>query len=119
MAQGSAKLGTNKKTGGQEKKMTATRKAKKVGKKFAKPKGRKADEARPDIAVSKALAKKAEVQTSAKAIASGVTVEMTDLRESGKIELKTQLKTRNKKENRALKLTDRLKSQLRKLGRDV
>jgi hypothetical protein len=117
MAQGSIKLGTKKKSGGQEKKLAIAKT--KVGRKVSKPKGRKATEERPDIAISKALAKKAEVQTSAKAIAAGSTIELTDVREKGKIELKTQLKNRNKKENRALKLTDRLKVQLRKLGRDV
>jgi len=118
MAQGSVKLGINHKSGGKEKKLAIAKKTK-VGRKVSKPKGRKADESRPDVAISKALAKKAEIQTSAKCIASGTTIELKDVRENGKIELKTQLKTRNKKENRATKLTDRLKVQLRKLGRDV
>ena len=89
------------------------------GRKAFNPKGRKAVEFRETVETSKALARKTEAYASAKALAHGSRFFLTDVKEVGKQELKTQEKMRNKKEEKEKKMDQRLKEQLRKLGREV
>jgi hypothetical protein len=121
MAQGLGKL---KKTPGAQKRKTAAHKKKKQatitkGRKHYNPKGRKAEQQRPQVAISKAINRKNEALISAKAVSDGTKFALRDVSELGKTELQAQQKARTKKEDKATRLTDRLKDQLKKLGRDV
>lgn len=125
MAQGLAKIGkaaasapNKKKSGGAAQKRKNANVATK-GRKTYNPKGRKAVELRENFETSKALARKTEAYVSAKAIARGSRFFLTDVKEVGKNELKTQEKLRNKQEEKEKKMDQRLKEQLRKLGREV
>jgi hypothetical protein len=120
MAQGSSnKLGGSRKSGGSQKRKSNKQiSCHKGPRKIYKAKGRKAGEARPDVATAKAINKKNEAIVSAKAIASGTRFYLNDVKAVGKKELSAQEKVRNKKEDHQKKLSGRLREQLRKLGRE-
>ena len=118
MAQGLAKVAkARKQSGGAQKRKNA--KVVSKGRKTYNPKGRKAVEFKEDNETSKALARKTEAYVSAKAIARGSRFFLSDVKEVGKKELNVQEKLRNKKEEKEKKMDQRLKEQLRKLGREV
>jgi len=62
---------------------------------------------------------KNETAVSARAVGAGDRFFLTDLTDKGKKKLNDMERERNKKEDRATKLSDKLRDQLRKLGRDV
>jgi hypothetical protein len=117
MAQGNGKLGKapNKSTGSQKKKVVTKKKLGK-GRKEYTTKGRKGEHARDIKEATKAINKKNEALASAKAVGSGTSFFLNELKEAGKSELKKQHQQRNKKEANAHKLTDRIKDQLRKIS---
>jgi hypothetical protein len=119
MAQGNGKLGKANKSAASQKKRSVTKKKLGKGRKEYATKGRKGERARDVKEATKAINKKNEALASAKAIGSGTCFFLSELKEAGKSELKKQHQQRNKKEENAHKLTDRIKDQLRKLGRDV
>ena len=57
--------------------------------------------------------------TAAKALGAGNTFSLNDIKETGKKRLKELNTEKRKKEHNAAKQSDRVKEQLRKLGRDV
>ena len=117
MAQGSAKLARAKKSAGGQKRKVVTKTKK--GPKHHAAKGRKAQAKQETTQVTKSINRKNEAIASARAIGAGNTLFLKDLKEVGKSTLKQQARDRLKKESNASKLTDRMKDQLRKLGRDV
>ncbi len=119
MAQGVAKIakGLRKKSDGAQKKKSA--KAVSKGRKTFNPKGRRAVEFKETAETSKALARKTEAYVSAKAIAQGSRFFLSDVKQAGSEELQVQEKVRNKKEEHEKKIDQRLREQLRKLGREV
>mmetsp|Transcript_44087 Transcript_44087/g.134238 ORF Transcript_44087/g.134238 Transcript_44087/m.134238 type:complete len:121 (-) Transcript_44087:1771-2133(-) len=120
MAQGKGNFGAAKKSAGSQKKK-AVRQKKKVSKgwKTHAAKGRKAQSARAEAETSKAINRKNEAFVSAKAISAGDKLFLTDIKESGKKELADQSAAKRKREGKSTKVSDRLKDQLRKLGREV
>ena len=119
MAQGSGKLGRSKKSGGAQKRKTVRSKMAGKGRKHHAPKGRKAVGARDDMETTKAINRKNEALISARAVGDGTKFFLNYVKEVGKKELNEQVKARNKKEDKATKLSDRVKQQLKKMGRDV
>jgi hypothetical protein len=117
MAQGSAKLSKAKRSAGSQKK--AAKHVLSKGRKTYKPKGRKATETRTDVDTTKAINRKNEAVVSAKAMSEGTRFFLTDMKAKGKKELTEQEGARNKKEIKEKKMEDRIKEQLRKLGREV
>ena len=118
MAQGMKKAGKAKtKSGGAQKRKATIGTGK--GWKTCHAKGRKAIEGRDDIHTSKVLARKTEAYLAGKAISKGTRFFLNDVKDVGKKALDVVYKERNKKEDREKKMNERLKDQLRKLGRDV
>lgn len=119
MAQGSGKLPKSKKsTGSQKRKVVAKKKVSK-GRKLYATKGQKGFAAKQGVETTKAINRKNEATVAARAIGAGDRFFLNDIKEVGKKELNQQTKERSKKERNAHKLTDRIKDQLRQLGRDV
>jgi len=122
MAQGSAKLAKKQKSGGaQKRKAVRGKKTVHKGNRDFKPTrgGNKNAAALEDAATTKAINKKNEVAIAAKAVAVGTQFFMSDVASKGEKEMKKQLKERNKKQSKGGGAADRLKAQLRKLGRNV
>lgn len=124
MAQGSGKL--NKAGGGKSShkrgKAAVAAKKKKVskGRRHHRPRRTHAVASlRAESDIAKAINRKNEAIISAKAVGEGTRFFLGDVTAAGSKELKAQMQTRNKKETKAEKMTDRVKEQLRKLGRDV
>jgi hypothetical protein len=115
--------GLKKNIGGKKKSAAAVKKQEKQkvtkGRKTVGAKGRKADYAKQIMETSKNIAKKNELAASAKAVASGHTFFLNDIKEYGKKELEKQNRQRNKTETKSTDLTKRLKDQLRKLGKET
>lgn len=105
------------KSGGSQKRKRATKKAK--GRKYHAPKGRKAIQQRAELETTKAINRKNESLISARAVGNGTRFFLSDVKEAGQKELKAQVQARNKKQDKATKVADRVKEQLRKMGRDV
>ena len=116
MAQGSGKLGKSKKSVGGKRKKVVKKKQLNKGRKAINPKKLAA---KADSETSRVINLKNESIVAAKALNHGTRFFLTDVAKRGKVEASTQLRKRDKKEDKATKLTDRLKDQLRKLGRDV
>ena len=122
MAQGSklVKRPSGKKvSGGAQKRKAVRNKMAGKGRKHHAPKGRKAVSSRPDMDTTKAINRKNEALISARAVGDGTRFFLSDVKEAGKKELKTQLQTRDKKEDKATKFSDRVKKELTKMGRKV
>mmetsp|Transcript_7848 Transcript_7848/g.11292 ORF Transcript_7848/g.11292 Transcript_7848/m.11292 type:complete len:121 (-) Transcript_7848:230-592(-) len=119
MAQGGAKLGKAKKSAGSQRRKQTVKKTAGKGRKAYKAKGRKGVVEREKNETTKAINKKNEALVSARAVGSGDRFFLKDIRETGKKEIDELKKEQYRKENRAAKVTDRLKIQLKKLGRDV
>lgn len=119
MAQGLKKSigGKKKKSGAAVKKQQKQKVTK--GRVTISAKGKKAIFAKQNMETSKNIAKKNELAASARAVSSGHTFFLNDIKEHGKKELEKQNRKRNKAENKSTDLTKRLKDQLRKLGRDA
>lgn len=117
MAQGSAKLSKKPKSVGASKKKFVRTKTVTKGRKERQHKNNaaKAD----DISTTKAINRKNEACVAAKAVAVGTQFFLTDIATKGKSERNKKLGERNKKQEKASGTSDRLKAQLRKLGRDV
>jgi hypothetical protein len=114
MAQGGKiKLAKAKKSGGSQKRKAVKKPSK--GWKHHAAKGRKAAVVRREVETSKAINKRNEAVASAKAINAGNSFFLSDLKQKGDKELKQQARERSKKENKATKVSDRLKQQLHKL----
>mmetsp|Transcript_1964 Transcript_1964/g.2748 ORF Transcript_1964/g.2748 Transcript_1964/m.2748 type:complete len:120 (-) Transcript_1964:44-403(-) len=119
MAQGSGKLGKANKSSGSRRRKAQKHLTYKGRRKAYNPKGKKAVQKREETETSKAINRRNEAILSAKAINSGTRFFLNDVKEVGRKEIDDQLKLRNRKEDREKKLSDRLKGQLRKLGRDA
>lgn len=120
MAQGNLRMGAAKKSKGSQKRKTMNAK-KKVpkGRKNHVPKGYKGYLAKQQAETTKAINRKNEALTSAKAMGGGNTFFLSDIKDQGAKELAEQESARGKKEDKKTKLEDRLKDQLRKLGKDA
>ena len=117
MAQGSAKLGKAKKSAGAQRRKAKCAKAISKGRKQFNMKGRKQNNsAREELMTTKSINKKNESIVAAKAVSVGTKFFLNDISEKGSKEMNQQLKARSKKENKATKVSDRLKAQLRKLN---
>mmetsp|Transcript_14299 Transcript_14299/g.22045 ORF Transcript_14299/g.22045 Transcript_14299/m.22045 type:complete len:120 (+) Transcript_14299:62-421(+) len=119
MAQGNGKLGKGAKSSGSQRRKAQKNQAYKGRRKVYNPKGKKAVQNREETQTSKAINRRNEAILSAKAINCGTRFFLSDVKEVGKKEINDQLKLRSKKEDREKKLSDRLRGQLRKLGREV
>mmetsp|Transcript_5600 Transcript_5600/g.7969 ORF Transcript_5600/g.7969 Transcript_5600/m.7969 type:complete len:121 (-) Transcript_5600:256-618(-) len=119
MAQGGAKLGKAKKSAGSQRRKQVVKKTVGKGRKAYKAKGRKGAVEREKNETSKAINRKNEALVCARAVGSGDRFFLKDIRETGKKEIDQQNKERYRKENKSAKVTDRLKDQLKKLGREV
>eukprot|EP00567_Pseudictyota_dubia_P001553 CAMPEP_0197465338 /NCGR_PEP_ID=MMETSP1175-20131217/64489_1 /TAXON_ID=1003142 /ORGANISM="Triceratium dubium, Strain CCMP147" /LENGTH=120 /DNA_ID=CAMNT_0043001349 /DNA_START=2160 /DNA_END=2522 /DNA_ORIENTATION=- len=120
MAQGKGKFGAAKKSAGSQKKKAVKQKKKtSKGWKTHAAKGRKAHVAKAEQATSEAINRKNEALVSARALSAGDKFFLSDIKDSGKKELAEQNEAKTKKENKSTKVSDRLKDQLRKLGREV
>lgn len=121
MAQGSGKLGKSKKSAGGQKKAVKSKKTLHKGRKQFSIKGKKKNSVavRAELDTTKAINKRNEALVAAKAVSVGTAFFLSDIKEAGQNEIKAQTKQRNKKENKASKVSDRLKTQLKKLGKDV
>ena len=120
MAQGTAKLGKARKSGGSQKRKTVRAKALNKGRKSFNVKGRKNNfAAKEEKATSKAINRKNESIIAAKAVSVGTKFFLGEITESGTKEFNSQLKARNKKQDNATKVSDRLKAQLKKLNGEI
>ena len=122
MAQGSAKLAKKKKSGGAQKRSVVRAKTVSKGRKDRKVKRKNnhSSAVRAEIAATtKAINRKNEKAIAAKAVAVGTQFFLSDISTKGKAEMEKQIKERNKKQDKASGAADRLKKELRKLGRDV
>jgi|EP00979_Chaetoceros_neogracilis_P018051 hypothetical protein len=112
-----------KKTAGKKKSVAATRKlqSRKLskGKKAFKAKGRSAALAKQETDTSKAINKKNEVTASSRAINSGNTFFLQELKDAGKKELQRRKRNQIRDEKKTNTLSSRLKDQLRKMGKDI
>ena len=118
MAQGSGKLGkANKSAGSRKRKVVRAKSSLSKGRKnFNANKGRTNNAAaRQEKATTKAINRKNEALIAAKAVSVGTKFFLNDIKESGTKEVNRQSRNRSKKENKATKVSDRLKAQLRKL----
>lgn len=123
MAQGQGKLSA-KGGGGGRRKSKAAQKKQAVKAKTATKNRRKHFSASRHVAsraaeeqTTKAINKKNESLIAAKAVGVGTKFFLGDITEKGSKELERQVKQRDKKQQGS-KATDRLKDQLKKLGRD-
>ena len=119
MAQGSAgnKLPRKQKSSGAAKKKAVRTKTVTKGRKERKHKN--ISEKVEEMATTKAINRKNEAGVAAKAVAVGTQFFLTDIASTGKSEMNKKLKERNKKQGKTSGTSERLKVQLRKLGRDV
>lgn len=109
MAQGNHKLGKKKKSGGAQKRKAGN------ASKHKRKGGNKIENNKAKIATTKAINRKNERIVAAKALNGGTNFFLKDISERGKNESKRQLATRDKKQNKPSKLTDRLKQTISKL----
>lgn len=113
MAQGSRKLAKPKKSSGAHRRKTAVKKKLGKGPKQFASKGAKRNKQQEET--TKAINRKNEALVSAKALNSGSSFFLSDIKEVGKKELNKQVKERNKKQLNAQKLTNRIQDKLKKL----
>lgn len=120
MAQGSAaKLQKKTKSAAAAKKKVTRTKTVTKGRKECKHKHNIAEKWE-QIATTKAINRKNEAGVAAKAVAVGTQFFLTDIASTGKTEMNKKLKERNKRQGKTTSgASERLKVQLRKLGRDV
>jgi len=114
MAQGSGKLGKaggRKKSGGSQR-----RKNVKVAKKRNKGSSKVETKDKFIVAATKQINRKNERVIAAKATNSHTKFYLNDLTQKGKNESQRQISTRNKKQGKATKLSERLQVQISKLG---
>jgi hypothetical protein len=71
-----------------------------------------------DLETTKTINKKNEVMVAAKAVSVGDRFFLSEMATKGKMEVKKQLKARNKRQGK-VKLSNRLKDQLAKMGKGV
>jgi Protein of unknown function (DUF2462) len=118
MAQGQTKklAKAHKSKGSQKHKAVRAIQTLSKGRKHYNTKGIKAVHAKADQELSKDITKKNEALIAAKAVSAGSKFFLSDVASVGQTEFKKQLNERHKKENKAKKLTDRLKEQLRKIN---
>lgn len=125
MAQGLGKMQRKQKSGGATKKKQARKQALSKGKKQFTAKRRAVlanGHYKADQATTKAINQRNESLVAAKALSSGALASqffLKDLADKGKKEQTDQLRQRNKKENKEINQTERLKKQLKKLGKGV
>jgi hypothetical protein len=119
MAQGSgAKMQKKAKSAAAAKKKVVRTKT--VTKGWKEFKHKRIAEKAEEIATTKAINRKNEAGVAAKAVAVGTQFFLQDIASSGKTEMGKKLKERNKKQGKTTAgASERLKVQLRKLGRDV
>ena len=116
MAQGLGKLGKAKKSKGAQKRKTVKSKHLSKGRKSFSAKGSKRIAVRDERETTKEINRKNESIIAAKAVSVGTRFFLSDVAERGTKEMKKQLKARNKKQEKATKMSDRLKDQLNKLN---
>lgn len=117
MVQGSIK----KKVPIKAKSVASQNKIKKLskGRKSFNAKGRKVDHMKEEADISKAINKKNEAIVAAKVINSGSKLILSDVHKAGSKQLEKSVRQKVKHENKATSLSDRLKDQLKKIGREL
>jgi hypothetical protein len=120
MAQGASKLASSKKSGGGNKRKEVNSKKRNVakGKRTFGAKGRKTFLSHAEKETTRSINKKNEVLIAAKAVSVGTKFFMSDVNDKGTKKHNEQLKQRNKKQDKG-KLSNRLKDQLQKLGKEL
>lgn len=119
MAQGTAaKLAKKKKSAGAQKRKTVRKKTVAKGPRECKQQ-RSSVAAHEKAATTKAINRKNEAAIAAKAVAVGTKFFLGDVSAKGEKEMQKQLREREKKQSKGGGAADRLKSQLRKLGKNV
>jgi hypothetical protein len=115
MAQGGFKL--KSKAPAKKSKVNQKQKSKQLskGRKAFSAKGRKAALAKQDAETSKAINRKNEVTVAARAVGSGNTFFLNDIKEAGKKEIGKKNAELRKKESKSVKMSERLTQQLNKL----
>lgn len=118
MAQGLAKLSKSNKSQGSQKRK-AVRSKKSIGK-GRKHYHSKHESDRVAASTTKAINKKNETLVAAKAVGVGTKFFLSDISEKGTKEMNKQLRERKKKESKSsATVSDRIRQQLRKLGKDI
>jgi len=120
MAQGAPKRNSLSKS--KAKSAASQKKQQKIakGRKTFQPKGRRAIQDKlNEHGISRDINRKNEAAVAAKALSAGSTFFLGDVKIAGKKELMECSKTKAKHENKATKLSDRLKEQLKKMGTDL
>lgn len=117
MAQGfkakSSKAPTKKSKACQKQKQKTKQLSK--GRKAFSAKGRKAALAKQDAETSKEINRRNEVTVAARAVGSGNTFFLNDIKEAGKKEIGKKNAQLRKKESKSIKMSERLTQQLNKL----
>lgn len=114
MAQGLSKVNKKQKSvGSQKRKVTRKAQSLSKGRKQFHAKGRKANV--EELDTTKAINRKNEALIAAKAVSNGAKFFLTDVKEKGVQEMKKQIQTRDKKQSKSTKISDRLKDQLHKV----
>lgn len=120
MAQGLAKLkNTNRSAVSNKRKAIKNKKIVRKGPKQAKPRNSNKPSFIAELETTKAINRKNEATLAAKAVSSGAQFSLSDISEKGKKEMNKQLKVREKRENKATSVADKVRQQLKKLGKDV
>jgi len=87
----------------------------KKGRKTFTPKGRKVNHIKEEADITKAINKKNEAIVAAKVISSGSKLILGDVHKAGSKQHEKDVRQKIKHENKATKLSDRLKDQLKKI----
>ena len=116
MAQGLGNLNKAKKSKGSQKRKVVKAKSLTKGRKSFNAKGSKTTSFKDEKETTKAINRKNESIVAAKAVSVGTRFFLNDVTEKGTREMKSQLRHRNKKQDKSTKLSDRLKDQLKKLN---
>jgi hypothetical protein len=117
MAQGGFKLKSNKLNSKKARSTHQKQKQKQLskGRKAFAAKGRKVALAKQESQTTKAINRKNETAAAARAVGAGNTFYLNDIKEAGKKELGKQKAELRKRENKTVKMSERLKEQLDKL----
>ncbi|KAL7554825.1 hypothetical protein ACHAWF_018465 [Thalassiosira exigua] len=117
MAQGGFKLKSNKLNSKKARSTHQKQKQKQLSKgwKAFAAKGRKVALAKQESQTTKAINRKNETAAAARAVGAGNTFYLNDIKEAGKKELGKQKAELRKRENKTVKMSERLKEQLDKL----
>ena len=117
---GKLKVFKAKKSGGSQRRKAGSNKKATKGRKAYSAKARKTFGAKADDSTTKAINAKNEAMLSGRAVSAGSSFFLNELKEMGKSAIDDQNRDRTKLETKkSNKLTNRLKDQLQKLGKDI